>query len=149
LTKIDEEYIKTGKVKYVVMDFPLESIHPKALKASEAANCAGDQGKYWEMHEILFANNKALSPEDLTKHAEAVGLDMPKFQECLDSGKQAAEIRKDMAEGSTAGVRGTPTSFLGLTGPDGSKIKVTKIVRGAVPYSTFKETIDSLIPPQK
>jgi len=148
-TKIDEEYVKTGKIKYVFMDFPLESLHPNAFKAAEAANCAGEQGKYWEMHDILFANNKALSPKDLTKHAEAIGLDMPKFQECLDSGKNAAEIRKDMAEGMGAGVKGTPTSFLGLTGPDGSKIKVTKILRGAIPYSNFKEAIEGVISPKK
>ena len=109
--KWKKEYIETGKVKYVFMDFPLESIHPKALKAHEAGNCSGDQGKYWEMHERIFENNRALALKDLKGHAETIGLNLEEFQECMDSGKHESEIRKDLAEGKKAGVRGTPTFF--------------------------------------
>lgn len=131
------------------MDFPLESIHPKAFKAHEAANCAGDQGKYWEMHERIFENNRALGLKDLKGNAETIGLNLEEFQECMDSGKHASEMREDIAEGKKAGVRGTPSFFLGLTGPDDTKIKVTKIIRGAQAFPSFKTAIDELLSAKK
>jgi len=144
LPQIERDYVKTGKVKYVFRDFPIESIHKDAFKAGEAANCAGEQGKYWEMHDRLFSNQQALGQKDLSLHAQTLGLDMPGFQQCLTSGRQASEIRKDVAEGSKVGVRGTPTFFLGLTQPD-SKIKVLRIIRGAQPYTVFKDAIENLL----
>jgi protein-disulfide isomerase len=145
LPQIEKEYIETGKLKYVYADFPLESIHPKALKAHEAANCAGDQGKYWDMHGLIFENRSAMEPDDFRKHAGSLGLDMTKFNTCLDSGMYTDEVRKDMAEGRKAGVRGTPTFFLGLTGDDENKVKVTKIIRGARSFPAFKEAIEGLL----
>src|SRR4030095_13649300 len=88
---IDKEYIQTGKVKYVFRDLPLESIHKNAFKAAEAGQCAGEQKKYSEMHDRLFANPTALEPAMLTAHAEAIGIDSKKFQACLDSGKYAEQ----------------------------------------------------------
>ncbi len=149
MPQIETEYIKTGKVKYVVLDFPLESIHKNAFKAAEAARCAGDQGKFWEMHDRLFANQQALAPNNLPQHAQALGLDVPTFQQCLDGGKYAAEIRKDLAEGQKAGVTGTPGFFLGMTSPNDSKVKTLKVLKGAQPYASFKEAIDSLLSSQK
>ncbi len=145
MPKIEKEYIETGKVKYVFRDFPIKQLHPNAFKAAEAANCSAEQGKYWEMHARLFANQRALGPEDLSGHAEALGLDLSKFQPCLASGKYTAEIRKDIADGGKAGVRGTPTFFIGLTEPNKTTIKVHKVIRGAHPYSRFKEAIEGLI----
>jgi protein-disulfide isomerase len=145
LPKIETDYIKTGKVKYVFSDFPLESIHQNAFKAAEAAHCAGEQGKYWEMHDRLFNNQATLSPENLPSHAKAIGLDISKFQKCLDSGKYAAEIRKNMKEGQNAGMSGTPTFFLGVTKPNDSNVKVVSKVVGAQPYTNFKQTIDGLL----
>jgi len=145
LPQIENEYIKTGKVKYVVLDFPLESIHKHAFKAAEAARCAGDQDKFWEMHNRLFANQQAVAPNNLTQYAQALGLDMPKFQQCLDSGKYAPDIRKNLAEGQKAGVTGTPGFFLGMTNPNDSKIKALGALKGAQPYASFKEIIDNLL----
>ncbi|MBI3001710.1 MAG: DsbA family protein, partial [Deltaproteobacteria bacterium] len=116
--QIEKDYIQTGKVRYVLKDFPIASIHPQAFKGHEAAHCAGEQGKYWEMHGRLFANQKAMSPKDLSDHAQALALDMPKFQQCLDSGKHAAKIRKNLADGQKAGVQGTPSFFLALPEPN-------------------------------
>lgn len=127
------------------MDFPLESIHPKAMKAHEAANCAGVQDKYWDMHGLIFENKKALDPDDFRKHAESLGLDMAKFNACLDGGMYVNEIRKDMEEGRKAGVRGTPSFFIGLTGPDESKMKATKMIRGAQGFSSFKSALDEIL----
>ena len=116
-----------------------------AFKAAEAGACAGEQGKFWEMHDTLFENQKDLNPESLVKYAEKIGVDMPKFKECLDSGKYADEIKKDMAEGQKAGVTGTPSSLLGWGQLDGKSVKAVKIVKGAQPYSIIKEAIDSLL----
>jgi protein-disulfide isomerase len=131
------------------MDFPLESIHSEAFKAHEAANCAGDQGKYWEMHARIFTNNKALSEKDLIQSGEAIGLESSKFLECLSSNKHASEIRDDMSQGQRAGVRGTPSFFFGITKPGETKIKVTKMLRGAQGFSSFKTTIDGLLSAKK
>ena len=149
LPQLEREYISGGKVKYVFRNFPIESIHPQAFKAAEAANCAGEQGKYWEMHDRLFANQNALGLKDLPNHAKALILEMPKFQECLDSGKHAAKIRKDLADGQKAGVQGTPSFFVALTEPNDGMVKAVRIIRGAQPYAAFKQAIDSLLSTQK
>ena len=125
------------------MDLPLESIHKLAFKAAEAANCAGEQGKYWEMHDRLFANQKTFEP--WKAHAEAVGLDVAKFETCLNAGKQAEEIRKDMAEAQKAGVTGTPLFFLAYTDPNSSKVKTVVRISGAQPFSAIKAQIDKLL----
>jgi protein-disulfide isomerase len=125
------------------MDLPLESIHKFAFKAAEAARCAGEQGKFWEMHDRLFANQTSLEPAK--PHAEAVGLDVAKFEGCLSSGKYAEPIRKDMAEGAKAGVNGTPAFFLAYTDPTSSKVKTVARLTGAQPFSAFKAQIDQLL----
>ncbi len=139
------DYIKSGKVRYIVRDFPLDSIHPAAEKASEAAHCAGEQGKYWEMRQRLFDNQRALGPKDLSAYAQALSLDGVKFAQCLDGGKYSALVRKNAAEGQSVGVEGTPTFFLGMTDKKDLKLKVSKALRGAYPYAAFKEAIDSLL----
>jgi protein-disulfide isomerase len=143
--KLLETYVKTGKVKYVVRDFPLESIHPAAVKAAEAPHCAWESGKYWEMHERLFANPKALAPDDLVAHAQALGLDAPAFKRCLESGKYATRVREAQAEGERAGVRGTPSFFLGVTDPKSDKITAVVAIRGAHPFAKFEEAIEKLL----
>jgi protein-disulfide isomerase len=143
--QLDAEYIKPGKIRYAVRDFPLEAIHPHAFKAAEATHCAAEQGRYWEMHDRLFANQRALAPEDLPGHAQAVGIDGAKFQACLQSGRHAARIRRDLAEGLKAGARGTPNFFLAVQEPNGPGIRVLKVLRGALPFGHFKATIDEAL----
>jgi len=125
------------------MDLPLESIHRDAFRAAEAARCAEEQGKYWEMHARLFASQQTIS--QWNSHAEAVGLDVAKFQQCMDSGKQAAPIRADMAQARTAGITGTPAFFLAYTDPKSSKITTAVRLTGAQPFATFKAAIDKLL----
>jgi protein-disulfide isomerase len=144
---IDKEYIQTGKVKYVFRDLPLESIHKNAFKAAEASHCAGEQKKYWEMHDRLFSNQNALEPAMLTAHAQAIGIDSKKFQTCLDSGKYAEQIRKDIAEANKYGITGTPTTVIGLTQPGDTKIKVARVIRGAQGFNAFKAAFDELLAP--
>jgi predicted DsbA family dithiol-disulfide isomerase len=97
------------------------------------------------MHDRLFANQRALAPSDLTDHARALGLDMPRFQQCLADGRHSGKIRRGVADGQAAGVRGTPSFFLGLTDPAGPKVKAVRTLRGAQPYAAFKEAIESLL----
>ncbi len=130
-------------------DFPLESIHRQAFKAAEASHCAGDQGKYWEMHDRLFANQKELARGDLSKHAQALKLDTAAFDQCLDSGKHATRIRLDQADAQMVKATGTPTFFLGLTDPGSPKIKAVTRLWGAQPYEAFKAAIEELLSSQK
>src|SRR5262245_28916057 len=105
-------------------DFPLESIHQYAFKAAEATHCASEQGKYWEMHDRLFANQNALGLTDLPGHAQALGLEVAAFQKCLESGRYAEAIRKDIADAQEVGLTGTPSFALGMAEGNGSdKIK--------------------------
>jgi protein-disulfide isomerase len=143
MPQIEKEYVQTGKVKYVFLDLPLESIHKSAFKAAEAANCAGDQGKYWEMHDRLFGNQKALEP--WAAHAEAVGLDVAKFEACLAAGASADEIRQDMVQAQKAGITGTPAFFLAYTDPRSSRVKSVTALKGARPYADFKAAIDGML----
>ena len=143
------EYVKTGKVKYVFHDFPLEQIHSNAFNASQAARCAGDQDKYWEMHNKLFQNQKSLDAKGLSDSAQAVGLDATKFQQCLASGKYQAKIRSSVEAATTIGVRGTPTFLLGLSGPNGTTFKATRRVGGAMSYASLKAAIDALLSPPR
>ena len=145
MPKLEDEYIKTGKLRYAVRDFPLESIHRNAFKAAEATHCAGAQGKYWELHYRFFANQTKLSRAELTAHAQAVGLDTAAFDQCVDSGRYAARVRSDLAEAQRAGASGTPTFFLGLTDQNSGQFKSVRVLRGAQPFESFKEAIDSLL----
>jgi protein-disulfide isomerase len=143
--ELDKEYVQTGKVRYVVRDMPLEQIHPLALQAAEAADCAGEQGKFWAMHDRLFANQTALTRKDLTAHAEAVGLDAKAFAKCVDSAKNAVKVRTDAIDATRAGARGTPTFYVGLTEPQRLELKAAWVIRGAQPYAVFKQAIDALL----
>jgi len=123
----------------------LENIHKLAFKTAEATHCAGEQGKYWEAHERFFNNQATLGRKDLTAHAQALGLDVAAFDECVDSGRQAARVRKDLADSQKYGITSTPTFVLGLSDANGSQMKVVTRIRGSKPYEAFKEAIDSLL----
>ena len=145
LPMIERDYVKTGKIRYVFRDFPLESIHPNALLASEAAACANEQGKYWEMHDRLFGNQGTLATANMAAHAQAVGVEATSFQQCLAGGKYKESIRKGVADAVSLGVTGTPTFFIGTVSPNDSKVKVIRALKGAAPYANFKEVLDGLL----
>jgi protein-disulfide isomerase len=147
LPQLEREYIQAGQVQYVFRDFPIEAIHPQAVKAAEAAHCAGDQGKFWPMHDRLFARDAALGPADLVEHGKAIGVDGPAFETCLQSGAHAARVRQSFAEGVQLGISATPTFIIGLTDPAGSGVTAVTVIRGAQPYANFKQAIDGLLAP--
>jgi protein-disulfide isomerase/plastocyanin len=132
LPQLEEQYIATGKVKLVHRDFPLESIHPEARPAAEAAECAGDQGKYYEMHDKLYENQQSLSADNYKLWAEEIGLDMDQFNDCVESNKHAEEVSADLADGSAAGVTGTPGFFIN-----------GQLLSGAQPFSVFQQIIEA------
>jgi len=99
-------------VRLVYKQFPLTSIHPQAMAASKAALAAGRQGKFWEMHSLIFDNQRQLSPEKYTEFAEKLQLDVPQFQKDMESPEVLAQINREMQEGKAADVTGTPTIFV-------------------------------------
>jgi protein-disulfide isomerase len=119
------------KIRLVWKDFPLTQIHPQAFKAGEAAHCAGDQGKYWEYHDRLFENQQSLMPDDLKKHASALGLDASTFAACLDTSKYGERVRDGVAQGTRLGVNSTPMFYVN-----------GRILSGAQPYENFVAVID-------
>jgi len=143
---LQKEYIDTGKLKFVMRENPIESIHKNAKKASIAALCAGEQDKYWEMHNLLFDNQRELGVDNLKSFAGTIGLDTGSFNECLDGNKTVGQLRKDMASGAKLGMRGTPGFFVGLTDQsDPDKVEVTVFLRGAKSIDAFKASIDELL----
>ena len=146
--QIEREYIETGRVRYVFRDFPIEAAHPQAFKAHEAVHCAAEQGKRREMHKKVFANQRAMSVNDLSAHAAALGIDKARFEKCLADGKQSAKVRSGVTGGEHAGVRGTPTFFVGLTEPNSPNLRAVRRIIGAQPYGAFKAAIDDLLSTQ-
>ena len=118
------------KVRFVFRQFPL-NIHPQAPKAAEASLCANEQGKFWEMHDALFADQQKLSVPDLKATAARIGVDAAKFDACLDGGTMAAIVSRDMADGSAAGVSGTPALFVN-----------GRFINGAVPFESLAKVIN-------
>lgn len=130
LPLIEDKYIKNGKVKLIYRDFPL-SFHNNAQKAAEAAECADEQNKFWDYHNKLFENQNALGTANLKQYAKDLGLDMQKFESCLDLGKMASETQKDLSDASSYGVSGTPTFFInGIS------------LVGSQPFSVFEQLIE-------
>ncbi len=128
----------------MTLDLPLERIHKSAFKAAVATHCAEEQGKFWEMHDLLFENQRTLEP--WSPHAQALGLDVARFDDCMSSDKYAAAVRKDMTEATKAGATATPSFVLGLTDPDDpKKVKGLTFIRGAQPFKAFKAQIDSAL----
>ena len=140
ITQIDKEYISKGKVRLVFRDYPLP-FHKKAIPAAIAANCAGEQGKYWEVHDFMFEDQKTnLEISTIIDSAGDLGLNKAKFQACINDKSKEKEITKDIEDGQKYGVRGTPSYFIGKT-TDGDEMTGT-FIRGAQPYIVLKELIE-------
>ena len=130
---LEKDYIESGDVLFVWKDFPL-SIHARAETAHEAARCAQEQGKFWEYHDLLYANQQALHVNNLKSYAGDLGLNQDQFDSCLDSEKYRELIGDGLNLGSRSGVSGTP-SFL-ING---------RLVVGALPYSSFSDVIEEAL----
>jgi len=118
-----------GQVRLVFKDFPLD-FHDRARPAAVAARCAGEAGRFWEYHDLLFMGQPELSRENLLQYAERVGMERETFARCLDAGRFQADVEKDVGEGRAIGVTGTPTFFI-----NGRRLV------GAHPVETFREVV--------
>ena len=140
------EYVDTGKLKIVMREKPIPSLHRNAMNASMAALCAGDQGKYWEMHNLLFDNQRELGVENLKAFAATIGIDTSQFNECLDGKKHNEQITADIRVSDKLGMSGTPGFVVGLTDQnDPDKALMTEYLKGAKPLDSFKAAIDELL----
>ena len=158
--QLKSQYIDTGKVKLVFRNFPLP-FHQYAQKAAEAALCAGAQNKYWEMHDKLFANQSALTLDNLKQYAKDLSLDTTKFNTCLDSGTFADQTKADINDGTSYGIGGTPSFFVikGDTSIDPKDIATKSqanqyvisldnngtLLIGAQPFNLFQQAVDKAL----
>ncbi len=141
-----EAYVKTGKVRFVYRSFGL-FIGQESQDAAEASYCAGDQGKFWEYHDLLFANHTGENVGDYSRRrleafAEALQLDMKAFRDCLNSGKYAQRVTQDGIDGRALGVKATPSFVINYTVNGETK---TRLIEGAQPFSTFKTVLDDIL----
>lgn len=120
-----------NNVYIVYRQYPIPSLHPFAIKAAEASLCANEQGKFWELHDIMFADQQKLSVSDLKETARRSGMDGKKFDSCLDTGRYTERVQNDMKEGSKAGVTGTPAVF----------VNGVEVPGGAVPFQTVADAV--------
>ena len=144
MPRIKEQYVDTGKVQIVFRDFPQE-VHPEASPAAMAAECAEDQGKYWEYHDKIFQEQDRRGREgdvvrfrtsDLKRWGEDVGLDTATFDACVDSEQHKDEVESDYADAAGVGVNGTPFFFVN-----------GRVLAGAHPFSTFETVIEEFLNP--
>jgi protein-disulfide isomerase len=140
--EIKRAFVDSGIVDYSFRNFPLESIHKAALKAGEASVCAAEQGKFWEMHDQLFQNQKQLTEPDLVRYASTLSLDVTRFGNCLKD-QVAERIRRDQDEAKKFDINATPSFLVGLIQSNG-KVKVTRKVSGAQSLETFRAVIDEV-----
>lgn len=142
---LEEAYVQTGNVRYVALDFPLPS-HPRAIPAAVAARCAGQQGKFWEMHDRLLSHQRALDDGALKAHAEALGLDIASFSECSKARESLDDVAEDVAAGAASGVRGTPTFLIGLPVPgEEGTIEVADRIPGVGSYPGFAMVLERVL----
>lgn len=139
--ELKKKYIDTGKVRWVSRDLPIE-IHAHALRAAEAARCAGDQGKYWEMRDALLSDGSPPNDEVIEHSAERLSLDLKVFQSCLDSEKHGGEVQKDAMEAATLHIDGTPTFVVARAARD--KLDGVRIL-GAQALPVFQSAIEPLL----
>jgi len=130
LKKVEQKY--GDKVQIVYRQYPIPSLHANAFKAAEASLCANEQGKFWEMHDLMFEEQSRLLVSDLKEKAVRLGMDKNKFDKCMDTGRFTEQVQNDMREGNRIGINGTPAVFI-----NGVELK-----GGAVPFETVAKAID-------
>ncbi|MEX1129711.1 MAG: DsbA family protein [Vicinamibacterales bacterium] len=140
---LERAYLDTGKALLVFKHLPLESLHPHALKAAESAECAGEQGRFWPMHDVLFANQRTLQEENLQRWAAGLGLESARFTECL-TGRMRERIKRNTQEAREFGITGTPTFLIGRVA-QGRVVNVTDRISGARPFADFEVVIGRLL----
>lgn len=145
MPRIDAAYVATGKVQYIFRDFPIDSLHPGAIRAHEAAHCASEQGRFWDLHGRLFSAPGSHTDAALDARATEAGLDLPAFRACLASGRTTAAIRQSVDAVVKLGANGTPVFFIGLRDRGTNEVRVVQAVAGAQPYDAFAKILDAVV----
>ena len=140
LPRIERELVEAGVLSYGYLHFPLKGIHPEAAAAGVAAECAGRQNGFWEMHDRLFANQEHLSVDQFLSQSVAMGLDQMLFEECMQGDAAAAAVEADFEQGLALGVRATPTFFIGTVGADGV-VELTSRIRGQITLEGIRDAL--------
>jgi protein-disulfide isomerase len=141
--QLKKNYIDTGKLRYVSRDFPLDAIHPQAQAAAKAVRCAGEQGRFWDLRHQVLLNNAQLNPAMVSTLAEDLRLDMPAFRGCVDQpARFDVDIKKDVTDGTSIGVSGTPSFVIGRSTPNGVD---GVLLVGALPYTVFEARFKELL----
>jgi protein-disulfide isomerase len=138
---LKKNYIDTGKVRFYSRDLPLESLHANATRAAEAARCAGDQGQFWTIREIMSDNPDKLDMDNIVADAQQLKLDVPAFQSCVQGEKYKNEVQTDVLEAMKIGADGTPAFVIGKSTPDGVD---GELMVGAQPYPVFEMRLKAL-----
>jgi len=141
---LEKDYVDSGKIRHAFINFPLAS-HRNAFRAAEAGLCAGDQGKFWELHARMFASQKQLAPALLPALAGSAGVNGEQLRSCLDSGRKRDQVSSDQAMAQRAGVTATPTFFVGRLDPKTRTFTVTARIIGAKPYPVFQQALDAAL----
>ena len=141
--QLRERYVDKGLIRYAVIDQPL-TMHPEAAKAAEAAHCAENQGKFWEMHDEMMAKQDGL--KDLTSYAETLKMNVSQFEDCLNTGKYRNVVSKNMETAKELGINGVPFFIIATVDEsDSRKATGVSMIRGAVPFANFLLEIDAAL----
>lgn len=142
LTQLRQSHIAAGKLGYVFKNLPIPELHPLAFKAAEAAECAGEQGRFWEMHDGIFGDQGALTRSALTAGAKKINLDLKRFQKCLDGG-MTERVWRDIADSKRFDLSGTPAFLIGRL-DQGRRVELRRKISGAQPYAVFVAVLEEL-----
>jgi len=139
--ELKKDFIDTGKVRFYTRDLPLDQIHPNAMRAAQAARCAGDQGQFWALRDIMSSHPEGLDMTNLMADASQVRINPETFKTCLESGKYKEAVQGDLLEAMKIGADGTPAFVVGKSTPDGVD---GELIVGAQPYAVFQDKFKSL-----
>ena len=142
---IEQNYISTGRILYSFRDFPIDALHPQAIRAHAAVQCAADQGRFWEMHTGMFGVAATHTPEALELRAAQIGLDPTQFRDCMASNTHTAAIRQSVSTVESFGATGTPTFFIGIIDKSTGTVRITRAMTGALPYAQFAQALETAL----
>ncbi len=143
LPRLEDEFVATGKLRYVFHNFPLEHAHSEALAAAVAGVCAGRQQKFWEMHDRMLRADHSLDSATLEQQARDIGLNLADWHQCIQSADVDAKVRDDVDTATSLGIAATPTLLIGTLQSDGT-VRVRRVLQGAQPFEALEKVLYSL-----
>lgn len=144
MPRIKAELIDTGRVRYVFRDFPIDQLHPAAIRAHEAARCANEHGRFWELHSKLFSPPGTHTDDALAAQAREAGVPADAFKACLASGRMTAHVRESVQTAEQLGATGTPSFFVGVRNLETDEVHLLSAITGAQPYEEFEKAISAV-----